>query len=199
LHATALDEVHTVAACTLSLTRDLPLKPASAASPPPSRVTLVAPVVAPFEARTLLSTGPSNVNTSDTLPTAKPLVIAERCAHTVPDAVLHATELSEVHAVAASPSLPPTRDLPLYPASPTRPPSRVTLVAPVVAVLDANRLLGAGPWNVNTSDTLPTASPLVITPRRAQTVPEAILLATELSEVHVVVSATVTSNRTRLL
>jgi hypothetical protein len=75
----------------------------------------------------------------------------------------------------------------------------VTLIAPVAAVLETTKLLGTSPLNVNNSDTLPTASPLVIALWRAQIVPEAVLHATALSEVQAVVSVTVAPNRERPL
>jgi hypothetical protein len=78
-------------------------------------------------------------------------------------------------------------------------PSSDTLTAAVVATFEADMLLSNGAMKVNTTDTLPTASPLVIILRRAQPVPEAALHATELSEVQVVVSARVAPNRMQLL
>jgi hypothetical protein len=67
-------------------------------------------------------------------------------------------------------------------------PSTVTLVAPVLAQLDASTLLGTGPVNVKTSDMLPAASPDVDATRRLHSTPAAPLLDTELSDVQTVAS-----------
>jgi hypothetical protein len=155
----------------------------------PSTVTLTAPVDAPFAADKLTASAPMKVNAPDTVPLAWPAVTMTNGTLTAPPPALLSMELSDVHAD-ASERVAPRHGAPLTPASPRLEARSVTLVAPVAAVLEVNRLLGAGPLNVNTSDTLPTASPPVSTLRRAQTVPEAVLHTTELSEVHTVVSPT---------
>jgi hypothetical protein len=131
-------------------------------------------------------------NTRVTLPVARPVVsdscrVHELCAVCIPPTDLHATDDADVHTV-VSLTLPPTPERPLQTASPEPLPSRVTLIPPVRAAFETPGLLGAGPSNVNTSDTLPTTNPPVITLWRAHTMPEAVLHASELSDVHSVVS-----------
>jgi hypothetical protein len=160
----------------------------------PSTVTLIAPVDATFATDALLACAPIKVNAPDKVPLARPTVTPTARTLPTPLPTLLSTELSDVQAE-ASDWVAPKCGPPLTAVSARLEARSVTLVAPVAAVLDANTLLGAGPLNVNASDTLPTANPPVITPRRAQTVPEAVLHATELSEVQAVVSAIVEPNR----
>jgi hypothetical protein len=150
-------------------------------------VTLIAPVAAVLEADTLLGAGLWKVNTSDTLSTANPLVSALRRAHTVPEAVLHATALSEVQAV-ISDAVSPNRERPLCSASPALLPSKVTLIAAVVAPFEANKLLGPGPPNVNTSDKLPTPCPPLSTTRLACHIPSPALHASADSDIQTIFS-----------
>jgi hypothetical protein len=115
--------------------------------PAPSRVTLAAPVVAQFEAVTLLGVGPTNVNTSDVLPAEIALVSPTRHAQKLPLGDLQRAELDDVQTV-ASPRLADTRKRAVKsdsPATPALAPSSVTLAAPVVAQFDASTLLGVGP------------------------------------------------------
>jgi hypothetical protein len=140
-----------------------------------------------LEATTSLGAGPTNVNTSVTLPTATPLVRALRRAHTLPDAALHATELDDVHTV-PSDSLPPTRPQPEYRHSPTPDPSNVTLAAPVTPPLLASALLASGPSNVHASVTVPAADdPVTITARTVRVPRDSFALTLE-SDTHNVIS-----------
>jgi hypothetical protein len=161
----------------------------------PSTVTRIAPVDATFATDALLASAPINVNAPDKVTLARPAVTPTARTLPTPPPTLLSTELSDVHAD-ASERVAPKCGAPVTAVSPTLEERNVTLIAPVAAVLEANRLLGAGgPLNVKASDTEPTACPLLITLRRVQTVPEAVLHATALSEVHAVVSATVPPNR----
>jgi hypothetical protein len=155
----------------------------------PSTVTLIAPVDATFATDALLASAQMRVSAPDTVPLARPTVTPTARTLPSPLPTLLSTELSDVQAE-ASDWVAPKCGPPLTAVSPRLEARSVTLAAPVAAVLETPRLLGAGLMNVNASDTLPTANPPVITPRRAQTTPEAVLHATELSEVQAVVALT---------
>jgi hypothetical protein len=130
-------------------------------------------------------------NTSVTLPATSPEVsdtcrVHALCAVCIPETVLHCTELSDVQPD-ISLLLPPTRACPLESASPMLAPSTVTLIAPVLTQFDTSTLLGVGPMDVKTSDTLPPACPDVNATQQLNTVPAALLQCTELSDVQTVI------------
>jgi hypothetical protein len=107
-----LSEVHHVASMLLTPTekRELPLASAPLA---PSSVTLVAPVAGELAARTLLGSGPSNVNAAVNESTAgQPAVTAAPRALRTPLAALHRSDESAVHTVVSvrvAPRRPPKK------------------------------------------------------------------------------------------
>jgi hypothetical protein len=78
-------------------------------------------------------------------------------------------------------------------------PSTVTLIDPVRAAFVTATPLTEGPMNVNASDTLPTATLVVIATRRASTTPAAALHSTALADVHAVASPRLPPVRDRTL
>ena len=205
LHRSADADVQTVASVALPPTR--PHSSLYADCPPsrPKTVTLKAPLAAPLLLTVLLARTVSTYeNRSVTLPAATPEVsdscrVHAVCAVCMPETDLQRTELSDVHTV-VTPRLLPTRIRPLKSASPTLAPSRVALVAPVLAQFDTSTLLGAGPMHVKTSDTLPTlAKDPGATTCRPRSPPVAILLRIELADVQTVLSDWLPASRTRKL
>jgi hypothetical protein len=107
LHATALDDTHDVPSLTLPPTNPPPLHSADPTFEP-SRVTVKAPVAAPFVATTLLASAASNDTASESEPGCCPAVTATPSPASRPDATLQATALDDTHMVADTALAPKT-------------------------------------------------------------------------------------------
>jgi hypothetical protein len=109
----------------------------------PSRVTWLEPEAGALMETTLLKSGASNVNCSETLPRSSPSVVVTLRRLDAPASVLQAIDESAAHELAPH-AEPPRRTAGESAAAPADAPRSVTLVAPEAGALSRTVALGFG-------------------------------------------------------
>eukprot|EP00961_Rhodomonas_salina_P270523 3655204-Rhodomonas_salina.1 len=136
----------------------------------PCTVTLVDPVPARFALLVKLRPTRSTDQTAVAVPALSPAVTVTRRVPRAPPPVRHLTDVSDSHSVDSHP-LCPTRNDPVYVASPMFAPCIVTLVDPVPARFIRLIELTADRSVDHTPVTLPALSPTVNITRRVPRTP----------------------------